>query len=130
MGTMLDKYYVAGNREEAKKAFKKYYNRRKMKHKILNNEIGQKIGVGQQYFIKESKDSYYISYAVNVNTSLTRDETALVVQDNYFILNGNHIKEYAKRNKEEQIKYFLEKSKTQVGFWSENPEKLKDLIKK
>lgn len=81
--------------------------------------------------IKESSKSYFISYAENVNLSKNGDETAIVIDNNYFILNGNWIEKYKKcKNKKEQLKLFIKNYKLHGGFWTDDVEIAKKLLTK
>ena len=87
--------------------------------------------------IDESKNSYFVSYAVGVNTN-PGDETALVIPNknkeigdmSYFILNGNWIDEYKKcKSKQEQIQLFRDNYEEHAGDWTESIEVLDEIVK-
>lgn len=95
--------------------------------------------------IEESENSYFISYAVGVNSSNPQgDETALIVplnepikyegtikwdKDTFFlILNGYWIKEYeACKSKKEQIELYRKNQEEHQGFWSDSLEELEKI---
>lgn len=89
--------------------------------------------------IKESDKSFFVSYAIRVNTDGEGDETALVVpllkskvgvvnQDVIFlILNGDWIDKYkACESKLEQLKLYRDNEEEHGGFWRDNYEEHKD----
>ncbi len=86
--------------------------------------------MGQVEIIKESKKSYFVSYAVGVNTHPGGDETALIVNDHFFILNGRWVDEYKKcKTKEEQVQLFRDNYEKHGGFWTESLEELDEALK-
>lgn len=79
--------------------------------------------------IEESKKSYFVSYAVGVNSSNEKgDETALIIHADrpyFFILNGDWTNEYKKcKTKKAQINLFRENYTVHAGFWTDSLEEL------
>jgi len=71
--------------------------------------------------IEETEDTYYISYAVDCNTTEDGDETALVINGGFYILNGDWVDRYKEcKNKEEQKKLFIDNYDEHGGFWSDD----------
>jgi len=74
-----------------------------------------------------------VSYSREVNTSKDRDETALALDDNYYILNGDHRQQIEQRlnapdgNVHDVVAYYnyqFNHHRELIGFWTEEPETL------
>jgi len=77
------------------------------------------IPVGVPNEITNRNKQYYISYN-NYDTAIYgSDTTALCTNESFFILNGNHTKEYKKLNSlEECLKYFYDNIE-EINFMSD-----------
>ena len=74
--------------------------------------------------IEETENTYAISYVDGVNTD-PGDETALIIDESCFILNGNWIDEYRNcDSKEKQVELFKKKYEKHGGFWTQPVEKI------
>ena len=82
----------------------------------------KKINICQPNIFKEF-DDFTVSY------NFLENETALIIEDNYFILNGDFREEYENLNKEKALKFFIKKAPKRLCFWSFDVEEAKKLLK-
>lgn len=78
--------------------------------------------------IKESPKSYEVSYAAGINTD-PGDETALIINKHFFILNGDWIDEYKNcESRAEQVQLFKDNFDEHCGFWTEPVEDIDNAV--